>query len=263
MSISVTFDSNVWRIVADPARHPKDPLLSTYNQIRSAVVDGRISAFLSETVFTLETIRRKNRRIFFGNYMADTTFSHMTTPDGAEQLAFSIGPNLAAHPGNEPTIAAYLAKALQIGFRILKVPRIGMIINPDIRAIDYASYPGGDFIAYVNALCNVNRQMLASNCGMYHILAIGQRYMNPGENWLTGLDNAPSDQDGNILKAIAEWADGDTIAVHIANQNQFLLTNDKGKSGGKNSVFSPNNLSWLSKEFNLMILDPINLAASL
>jgi len=263
MPLKVTFDSNAWRVVADPKKHQKDPLLPIYEKIRSAVCANAIAPFLSETVFTLEGIWRKNRRFFFGNYEAEMSFKQIAKPDGSEQLTFILGPNLSAHPGNDKVHQEYLDEALKIGFKIMMDLRIAMITNPDLRPEYFADYPGSDISAYVEKLSEVDRKMHMNRCGIWHIQSIGEAFAKPGENWLDGLDNADASLDGPISKAIAEWADGDTIAAHIAFKNDFVLTNDQAKSGGADSVFARKNLKWLRNDYGLELISQAELAAKL
>lgn len=48
-----------------------------------------------------------------------------------------------------------------------------------------------------------------------------------------------------IEKAVAESADGDTVAAHIAFGSDYLCTEDQGKTAGRLSIFDADNRSWL------------------
>ena len=93
----VTFDSNVWRKVASPDNFPKDPLNSDYRIIRKAIDEKKIRAFLSETIFTLEAINKKDRKQFFKDYKADFKTEITEGDDGSIKMSFTIGPNENAH----------------------------------------------------------------------------------------------------------------------------------------------------------------------
>ena len=69
--MKVTFDSNVWRVVASPEIFPKDPSISAFNIIIDSIKNGRLTGCLSETVFTLEAIQKADRRKFFTEYCPD------------------------------------------------------------------------------------------------------------------------------------------------------------------------------------------------
>jgi len=66
--IRITFDSNVWRIIASPENFPKEATIESFKIIRKAIDEKRITPFICETVFTLEAIRRKERMGFFSEY---------------------------------------------------------------------------------------------------------------------------------------------------------------------------------------------------
>ena len=46
----VTFDSNVWRPVGDPARFPNDPMYASFQKVHEALRNGDIEGRLSETI---------------------------------------------------------------------------------------------------------------------------------------------------------------------------------------------------------------------
>ncbi len=255
MALKVTFDSNVWEIVADPSRHQKDPRLSDFMIIRNKIESKEILPYVSETVFTLEGIQRKNRKLFFGTYEAGLSIKEAFLGDGSAKLKFTLGPNLNAHPGNNSVLSSCLEEALSIGFKILKGVRVAMIVNPDLKKEYFSDYPNNDISAYAEKFGELDSKMRKRNCGMAHIEGIGKKHAIDGRNWLEGLDNAGADEDGPISKAIAEWADGDSVALHIANKNDFFFTNDKAKSGGSESVLSSKNLSWLESEYGLQVVD--------
>jgi hypothetical protein len=86
---------------------------------------------------------------------------------------------------------------------------------------------------------------------------IGLRY---DPNVFNGIGKAPNLENTNIAKAVAEWADGDTVACAVAIGSDFICTNDKAKSAGNNSVFSRQNIDILRKEYGLEFIKPDELA---
>jgi hypothetical protein len=63
-----------------------------------------------------------------------------------------------------------------------------------------------------------------------------------------------------ISKAIAEWADGDLIAAHIASGNEFVCSEDSGRSAGGPAVFNDANRMWLKETYGVAILSVRDLA---
>lgn len=63
--MKVMFDSNTWRLVVDPDLNNEDKDFESLKLIHSAILDGKIEPYLSETIFTLEAIVRKHRQGYF------------------------------------------------------------------------------------------------------------------------------------------------------------------------------------------------------
>jgi hypothetical protein len=133
-SLKIIFDSNTWRKVAPPYNYPKDPIIGEYRTIRTAINNGQIVPFISETVFTLEAIQKKDRKQFFKDYKADITTDISEGDNGTIKLQFKIGPNENAHPGNNAFLKEHFADAVSLRFNIINLPRIAGITNKDIEA---------------------------------------------------------------------------------------------------------------------------------
>ena len=58
----------------------------------------------------------------------------------------------------------------------------------------------------------------------------------------------------------AEWADGDAIAAHIANKNQYFCTRDVARGAGQVSVLSMQKRNWLEAEYGATFVTPEQLA---
>ena len=66
----------------------------------------------------------------------------------------------------------------------------------------------------------------------------------------------------HIIKAVAEWADGDTAGAHGGHRNTFLCTEDHGRSA-PDSVFNESNRAWLTEQFGFRFVSVIQLARML
>ncbi|PPJ63968.1 hypothetical protein [Cuspidothrix issatschenkoi] len=62
-----------------------------------------------------------------------------------------------------------------------------------------------------------------------------------------------------MIKAFAEWADGDAIAFHIAYSNEYFCTRDQGKNVGQGSVMSKKNRKWLEEDYSIKFISPEDL----
>ena len=68
--MKIIFDSNVWQIVTLPDDFQTEVSLPHFRKIRQAIIDQTIEAYLSETIFTIEAIRRVERQDFFSKRKA-------------------------------------------------------------------------------------------------------------------------------------------------------------------------------------------------
>jgi hypothetical protein len=79
------------------------------------------------------------------------------------------------------------------------------------------------------------------------------------ESWYRSLDRASGTEELEIANAIAEWADGDTVAAHIAFQIDYLCTGDEAKN--RNSIFDPIQRAWLTATYGVRFLTISDLAS--
>ncbi|TYT74052.1 hypothetical protein [Desulfobotulus mexicanus] len=254
--MKITFDSNVWRIIASPDTFPNESSIESFKQIRKAIDENRSTPFLCETVFTLEAIKRKDRKEFFSEYKPKVNISEQDQGEGIN-VSFSIGPDKSAHPGNNSYLEKHLNDAIAIGFQIIKLPRIGGIVNPDIES---NFYQHNDLKAYQDMVFKVAREIESNGAGISRIQALGKKY---DSQWTRGIEKAPEHENGNIAKAIAEWADGDSVACHIAVNGDYFCSRDNAHKAGDTSVFSESNLGWLKSNYGFRLISPEDLAEKL
>jgi hypothetical protein len=255
--MKITFDSNTWRKVASPNNFPKEQSIDDYKIIREAINNKKIIPFISETVFTLEAIKKIDRKQFFKDYKAVQTFDISEGEDGYIKIQISIGPNKDAHPGNNDFLKEHFADAVSLGFNIIHLPRIAGITNKDIEGYKY-KMDTATLTQYLDKVFEVGRRITELQAGDYEITELAKKY-NP-QAGLHGIGDAPDSENGVIAKAIAEWADGDSVASHVAIGGDYFCTNDKAISGGVKSVFSIANLGILKTEYGFTTISPTDLA---
>jgi hypothetical protein len=251
--MKITFDSNVWRKISSPEQFPNDTSYKDFKNIRKAIDEKRIIPFLCETVFTLEAIERKNRQDFFSSYKPVRNISQELEGDQIK-LSISIEPNKSAHPGNNSYLESHLQDAVAIGFQIIKLPRVAGVVNPDI---EQYFYKYEDLGAYQSKAFEIARKIESKGAGFYHVKELGEKY---NDDWVTGIRQAPKSEEGNIATAVAEWADGDSVACHIAVGGDYFCTRDTAKKAGGKSIFSQKNLEWLKMDYDFHVISPEELA---
>ncbi|MEL0154656.1 hypothetical protein [Sphingopyxis sp.] len=123
--MKVTFDSNLYRRVTEPARFGRDPAYAAYSAIHEAIRAGTIQPFFSATIVTLEAVGREQRGAYMSSQRikADTNAS----PAGEHRIRgrLTIGADDSVHPGLPPILERWLEEALALGFRFLAAPRLG------------------------------------------------------------------------------------------------------------------------------------------
>jgi hypothetical protein len=63
-----------------------------------------------------------------------------------------------------------------------------------------------------------------------------------------------------IEKVFAESADGDLVAAHVAFGNDYLCSDDRGRSALGRSIFDEDNRAWLRTAYGVDILSAQQLA---
>lgn len=264
--MKVTFDSNTYRRATNPDFFAKDPAVEDYRVVHAAILDGRVTPYLSETVITLESITNRTRGAFYSGVSPNVSFEEQANSDGTISVAFTLGPKPGAHPGIPPTAQKWLDAALALGFHFLRAPRIGQpkptyLDRPEIYADD-----DGDIGARIDRTHKIGRELETRGVGYAVAVAIGERInlrLGRSEPWYPNLDKTKDDhEEREMQRSISEWADGDTVSAHVGYGSEILCTQDQGKSAGS-SVFDPTNRAWLTSAHGVMFETLSGLAARL
>jgi hypothetical protein len=262
---SVTFDTNTVDKAARPERHPKDPAQADFQKVHDALKAGILRGLFCETVATLEGIQRVDRaRVFGSTYLATRHSEPEVQADGGIVHRVNVE---ATQPGRRPLHeenARRLAVALRLGFRALPVPRIAMprIDDPDKRIYIYEDENAVS--PRLDRFFEAARAIEARGFGMVPITKIAARLANRAgvtEPWYSSLDRADSAEEKEISNAIAEWADGDTVAAHISFQVDYLCTGDRPRA--RSSIFDPTERAWLAATYGVRFVTISELAALL
>lgn len=258
--MKVTFDSNVWQQVVCPDDYASDSLFQSYKKINKHLRERTILGFLGEPIFTIEAICKSGRQYYFQQHIP--SFSYNVENRNQEiQTSISLGPDNTSHPGSNYYITRYMNKALKLGFRVLPCPRIAWIKNPDFRPNWYVEFSNDEsFHEYNKKFSVLSEQITVKNCGTCELERIGKFYKQNGEHWMNGLKRAPESENKPIARALAEWADGDSIAAHFAFLNQYFCTLDNARNAGSKSVLSEVNRQWLESDYHLKFVTPSKLA---
>lgn len=254
--MKITFDSNVWRIIATPDNFLNEPSINDFRAIRKGIKDGKIDPYISETVFTIEAIKRTERKKVIGNKRAKIDTKEDAQDSGFIGMTFTIGPSKGLNFDNNPILKAHFDDAVNIGFKITRLPRIAGFTNEEVEKVRF-NLSGDALKNYLDKVFEVESKIEANGAGISHIKKIGENY---DKIWFNGIKSAPEHEKGNIAKAAAEWADGDSVAVCIALGCDYFCTRDQAQAAGMQSVLSSQNLTWLKNDYGFEIVSPENLA---
>lgn len=260
--MKVIFDSNIWQIVTIPDNYSDEPDLIKFRKINDAILNKQLDGYISETIFTIEAIRKTERQDFFSSTNPTIKTNTKEEISGSISLNLRIEPNEkdAIHFDERPILKRYFDAAQKIGLKIAACPRIGGLTNPEIEAATL-KLDGDILTKYLDTVYAVGREIESKNAGISHIKQIGKKYKSIDDNhWLDGLKRSPETEGKNIAKAAAEWADGDSVAISIALNCDYFCTRDQAKGAGNNSILSPANISWLQSTYGFKTITPEALA---
>ncbi|MBK8172738.1 MAG: hypothetical protein IPK60_20705 [Sandaracinaceae bacterium] len=250
----VTFDSNVWRIVASPSQFPREPAIEQFRHINKLISQGKIRAFLSETLFNLESIPKAQRAAFLKS--AVSRFRSNLSLSGDNRVLITVEAQHNPYPPQPSFVADHVRDAISLGFKLLHCYRIATPLNPIVNQDWYCEKSEASGEPLNERFGECVRFVEEMGCGRQWLVDIATKSSNGTEPWQSGLCRLDETEGDLVSKAVAEWADGDSIAAHWAYGNDFFCTRDTGKSAGHASVLAPSNLKKLRAKFEVLVGAP-------
>lgn len=265
----VTFDSNVWRIVASPTKFLNDPNLDSYQKLHNACRDGIIQGFLSETTFTLEQIKREDRLKWIKS-IGQISIAESDVDSNQIQIRITLGPSNTVVPQITQIVQNHLDDAYMIGIRVLRSKRIAgpnsALLSNSKYFLNYSS--DDEYHRYNNRNGEILRDLEAMGVGIANIKEKGKS--NPSEKvdipWFKGIASMSDSEKNEVSELVAEWADADAVATSIAHDVKYFCTNDvaKGSSGkGIISTMSAAKSKTITAKFGIQFITPNDLVQKL
>lgn len=261
----VTFDTNAIDKVTRPELFPKDPRQADFIKIHDALKAGSLKGYFGESIATLEGIKKKDRSSVMGSTRVKTEITD--TFDGSGELE-SIKINMIPEQDRHPIPVKHAARiqaALQIGMRALKTPRIGgfRIIDPDFYEPDSSETALSERL---NKTMDAVKAIEDRGVGYTVVRSIAAEFARRdnviNEMPMQSLRRARDvHEEGRVSRAVAEWADADTIGAHIGYGIDLFCTGDEGKGAGSPSVLDAANRAWLTATFGVTFVTLSQLAA--
>ena len=151
---------------------------------------------------------------------------------------------------------ARVKRALDVGMHILSAPRIGSVAIDDPNGDLYARDADEEALSMrLERYGSIATAIEARGLGFVHVSKVaGPASLNRAR--------APGDS-GKVARAVAEWADGDSVAAHYGYANHLFCTEDRARKAGRNSVMHPAQRSWLRRVYGVNFVGIAELAALL
>jgi hypothetical protein len=259
----VTFDTNTMDRVARPERFLTEPSQTDYIRIRDALRAGMVKGYFSETLVTLEGVEKKDRVAVLGS----TQVVSDSRQTGENVIAITIGLKQDRNPLH-PKFSESVRAAQSIGMRALRGPA-RMVVGFSWKDDDGSFYEQVEPIEELVRRREIASEIAAAiemrGLGRAKGLSLGLEFSKragaSGELWLQGLRRAQTTEHKKVVQAVAEWADGDSIAAHVGYGNDFFCTHDQGNGGGGPLTFDAVNRAWLASTFGVSFVTLSELAA--
>jgi hypothetical protein len=253
-AMRVTFDSNIWQMAVTPSLASKTELYADFVTIHDALRRKQIQGFISETVGTLEAIRNLGRKAYFISIRPNVNVQVVNMTQGQAVLKVDIGTTHDQHPGLHRVLEARLQLAIALGIRLMRAPR--MTIPVPALMLDLSVFADETDVPTAAARDNRWGDVMST---------IEQRGVGSGllrslqEKAGGGVDDI---EEKAFARAVAEWADGDSVAAHVAYGNDVFCTEDHAKNTGGKSILNTQNREWLAVTYNVKFATIRDLAAA-
>jgi len=268
--VQVTLDTNVVGPLVAPTCYEGHPDREALFYLLSQIQAGSLQAFVSQSTLGLEALDRHARiNQFFRQW--------------ARRPPRSIRP-----PKPAPIRTAILSKALELGIKVLRVPRIALgtfVDVPDSAWAEDVTYTAGErqsrAAAFVSAFAGTGLeriQALGANLALLHKVVTSTPLILPADVqpedlcWLQGIV-AEYDHPRMFLSAelfsrrlrdfIGEWSDIDMLSASYGYGIHTICTLDRARGAGSDAILHPSKLPGLQQTYGLVVTSPRELATSL
>lgn len=220
----VTFDTNTLDPVTRPER--AGALQADCLAIHQALASRTLAGHFCETILTIEGVQTDRRR----------------------------------------EVIARANRALDLGMRVLSAPRIGTVRINDPDGDLYVKDPDREALSMrLKRYEAIATAIEARGLGFARVLKVAGLLANRASGAQSGEVELGRESDrrsiNKVARAIAEWADGDSVAAHYAYAGDLFCTEDRATKAGASSVMHPSHRAWLARAFGVKLVTLAELAA--
>lgn len=253
-SVKIVFDSNVWEKVTHLDAEP-------YSIIRHKIETQNITPYICEIAISLESIQKKHRAGFFESYQPATKIVNCDSDGTSITANICFGPNNEAHPPLPEILINRLEAAKRMGFKVIHMNRFGTVRTNEIPTEMFLQPESvEEFWKSSERFTEFEEFIKSIEAGQHEYNQLTQEFGIQSAS-IPGLARKiPASQHKRFAKAIAEWADGDSLAACYQEGLNYFCTDDKAKNAGKSSIFSLENIAKLSGKFGIKILSSKNVS---
>ena len=262
----VTFDTNTLSDVISPETSQRGAIgVANAAKVRAAIEAGHVQGFFCETAITLEGIKNEDRKEVFGSTAVDVTYQHETALDGNGLTRINMQVEQTARKALDQRQADRFLGAFDLGMKLLGAPRIAMARVDDPEGKRYLAEPSKDAISRrLDRLSEAVTAIEARGVGCAQAMRIAHEIQADIGGYDTfvsylGWPRNPAERK-KINRAIAEWADGDSVAAHYAYGIELFCSEDFGKGASIASIFDTDNREWLNDTLGIQFVTLAQLA---
>jgi hypothetical protein len=160
-------------------------------------------------------------------------------------------------PLRDDTVAR-VQRALDLGMRILSAPRVGStrILSGELYASD------ADESLRLKRYESIASAIESRGLGFARMSKVA-RFLPRGvsDSGSASINRAvPLGATRRATRAVAEWADGDSVAAHHSYANDLFCTQDRAVRAGRDSILHPAQRGWLRRVYGVEFVDIAELA---
>ncbi len=117
----------------------KKPHYLASKKLTKLLLRKRLNHTYQRLFFTIEAIKKVERQDFFSSTKAKVVVKEKVQSDNSISVNYTVGPNEddAIHFKERPILKRYFYEAIKLGFNIVRLPRVGGLMNPEVDTVRF------------------------------------------------------------------------------------------------------------------------------